>query len=57
MVVQVNPENPRAPMVKLFTSPEGEVYTEYPLVDSSREGQGIVRALPMSEVQELKKSL
>jgi len=57
MVVQVNPENPRAPMVKLFTSPEGEVYSEYPLIDSSRDGLGIKRALPISEVQELKNTL
>ena len=57
MVVQVNSENPRAPFVKLFVSPENEVYSEYPLIDTGREGLTIRRPLSPQETVELKKRL
>lgn len=54
MVVQTNPEQPKAPVVKLLLSGSGEIFAETPLVDTSKEGAGIIRSLNVGEAKELK---
>lgn len=54
MVVQVHPQSPKTPSVKLFTSPEGETYLEQPVIDSSREELAIKRPLTVDEARLLK---
>ncbi|KGE73642.1 HD-GYP domain-containing protein [Spirochaeta lutea] len=54
MVVQTNPERPKAPVVKLLISGSNEVFAEMPLVDTAKEGAGIVRSLNVEEARVLK---
>lgn len=53
MVVDTNAENARAPMVRVIAGPNGELYAEQPIVDTSSDQEyRVMRALPQdSRVQ------
>ncbi|MFP3958701.1 MAG: HD-GYP domain-containing protein [Spirochaetaceae bacterium] len=53
MVVDTSSDGPRAPIVRLMRSPDGERYVDQPHVRTIDEGYRIQRSLTEAEIQEL----
>mgnify|MGYP006266004063 CR=1 FL=1 len=56
MVVDTSGDSPRAPIVRLMLSPDGERYVDQPHVRTVDEDYRIVRSLDAEETQELKQA-
>lgn len=52
MVVDTNPDNARAPLVRVIAGPKGELYAEQPVVNTAADQEHrVVRALPPEAAQ------
>ena len=53
-VVEVDPQNPRAPLARLVLAPTGEAYAEMPVVKTTGGDYQIIRPLVQDEIKSLK---
>jgi hypothetical protein len=56
MVVDTSTDSPRAPIVRLMRSPDGERYVDQPHVRTVESDYGIARSLDTEEIKDIQQA-